>query len=42
MSRKSDKWVPLLDCRTPVVTAKLHNNAGIAGAALAAEERLSP
>lgn len=42
ISRKSDKWVPLLDCRTPVVTAKLHNNAGIAGAALAAEERLSP
>lgn len=42
ISRKHAKWVPLLDCRTPVVPAKLHNNAGIAGAALAAEEGLSP
>lgn len=42
ISRKHEKWVPLLECRTPVVPAKLHNNAGIAGAALAASEGLLP
>lgn len=42
ISRKHEKWVPLLDCKTPVVPAKLHNNAGIAGAALAAEQGLLP
>jgi polyphosphate glucokinase len=33
--------VPLLTTRTPVVAAQLLNNAGIAGAALAAYENLS-
>lgn len=42
ISRKHEKWIPLLDCRTPVVPATLHNNAGIAGAALAAEQGLLP
>ena len=42
ISRKHEKWVPLLKCKTPVVPAKLHNNAGIAGAALAAAEGLLP
>lgn len=39
VSRNSDKWVPLLDLRTPIRTAELLNNAGIVGAALAAHER---
>jgi len=38
VSKKADKWIPLLECRTPVVPAKLLNNAGIVGAALAAYE----
>lgn len=33
ISRKADKWVPLLTCRTPVVPAALRNTAGIVGAA---------
>ena len=33
ISRKADKWVPLLTCRTPVVPAVLRNTAGIVGAA---------
>ncbi|MGL6235662.1 MAG: polyphosphate--glucose phosphotransferase [Segniliparus sp.] len=33
ISRKADKWVPLLTCRTPVVPAVLRNSAGIVGAA---------
>jgi polyphosphate glucokinase len=37
ISRKADKWVPLLKCRTPVVAAALQNTAGIVGAAMAAE-----
>jgi polyphosphate glucokinase len=36
ISRKADKWVPLLECRTPVVAAALLNTAGIVGAAMAA------
>jgi polyphosphate glucokinase len=36
ISRKADKWVPLLDNRTPVVPAALLNTAGIVGAAMAA------
>jgi polyphosphate glucokinase len=40
VSRKADKWVPLLDLRTPVKPAELENQAGIVGAALAAVERL--
>ncbi len=38
ISKKSDKWVPLLKCRTPLKVAQLINNAGIVGAALAAHE----
>jgi polyphosphate glucokinase len=40
VSKKSDKWVPLLSTRTTVVPAQLHNDAGIVGAALAAQERI--
>jgi polyphosphate glucokinase len=36
ISRKADKWVPLLESRTPVVPAALLNSAGIVGAAMAA------
>ena len=36
ISRKADKWVPLLESRTPVVAAALLNTAGIVGAAMAA------
>jgi len=34
VSKEPDKFVPLLDCRTPVVAATLANDAGIVGAAL--------
>lgn len=37
ISRKADKWIPLLENRTPVVAATLQNTAGIVGAAMAAE-----
>jgi polyphosphate glucokinase len=36
ISRKADKWLPLLENRTPVVAAALLNTAGIVGAAMAA------
>ncbi|MCA2242891.1 MULTISPECIES: polyphosphate--glucose phosphotransferase [Mycobacterium] len=36
ISRKADKWLPLLENRTPVVPAALLNTAGIVGAAMAA------
>jgi polyphosphate glucokinase len=36
VSRKHEKFVPLLQCRTPVVPAALGNDAGIVGAALVA------
>lgn len=36
VSKHADKWLPLLDNRTPVVPATLRNDAGIVGAALAA------
>jgi polyphosphate glucokinase len=36
VSRKGDKWIPLLTNRTPVVPAALLNTAGIVGAAMAA------
>lgn len=42
ISRKSDKWVPLLTVDTPVVVATLRNRAGIVGAAMAANEHLAP
>ncbi len=35
VSKKADKFVPKLSCRTPVVPAELLNQAGIVGAALA-------
>jgi polyphosphate glucokinase len=37
ISRKADKWLPLLKCRTPVVAAALQNTAGIVGAAVAGQ-----
>ena len=40
VSKKSDKWVPLLSTRTRVVPAELLNDAGIVGAALAAEQHI--
>ncbi len=39
ISRKSEKWIPLLKNRTPVVAAELLNEAGIVGAAMAAPAR---
>lgn len=42
ISRKHEKWVPLLKCETPVAVATMRNNAGIAGAALAASKGLLP
>lgn len=38
ISRKSEKWVPLLGNRTPVVAATLQNAAGIVGAAMASAD----
>lgn len=37
VSRKADKWVPLLDVKTRVIPAKLQNTAGIVGAAMASQ-----
>ena len=42
ISRKADKWVPLLKNRTPVVPAALLNTAGIVGAAMAATSDVTP
>jgi polyphosphate glucokinase len=39
ISKKADKWLPLLDLQTPVKPAELLNDAGIVGAAMAAIER---
>jgi polyphosphate glucokinase len=36
VSKRSEKFLPLIDIRTKVVPAELQNNAGIVGAALAA------
>ena len=36
VSRKSEKFLPLLDLRTPIVPAELRNKAGIIGAAVLA------
>lgn len=36
ISRQADRWIPLLENRTPVVAAALQNTAGIVGAAMAA------
>ncbi|MCW2541710.1 MAG: hypothetical protein JWN95_3435 [Frankiales bacterium] len=39
VSKDADRWVPLLDLKTPIRPAQLLNNAGIVGAAMAAAER---
>ena len=39
VSKKHEKFLPLLDLRTPIVPAKLRNDAGIIGAAALAAER---
>jgi polyphosphate glucokinase len=39
VSKKADKFLPLLDIRTPIVPAQLRNDGGIIGAALLAVER---
>jgi polyphosphate glucokinase len=36
VSRRGEKFLPLIHVRTPIVAATLHNEAGIVGAALAA------
>lgn len=36
VSKQSDKFLPLIECRTKVVPAQLHNDAGIVGAAMVA------
>jgi polyphosphate glucokinase len=41
VSKNADKWVPLLELRTPVRPAQLQNNAGIVGAAMAAHEKFT-
>ncbi len=38
ISKRSDKFLPNLTLRTPIVPAELRNNAGIVGAAIAAVE----
>ncbi|MGM1061921.1 polyphosphate--glucose phosphotransferase [Saccharothrix sp. Mg75] len=40
VSKKAEKWLPLLEVRTEVVAAALKNDAGIVGAALAAAHGL--
>ncbi len=42
ISRKADKWIPLLTTETEVVPATLRNRAGIVGAALAIQEEIRP
>lgn len=39
ISKKADRFLPLLDLRTPIVPAKLRNSAGIVGAAWLASEQ---
>lgn len=39
VSKKADKFLPLLELRTPIVAAKLENKAGIIGAAALAMDR---
>lgn len=42
VSRKADKFIPLLDVRPPVVAAALRNQAGVIGAGVRARELLAP
>jgi polyphosphate glucokinase len=39
VSKKADRFLPLLEIRTPIVPAQLRNDGGIVGAALLATER---
>ncbi len=39
VSKKPDKWLPYVECRTPIVPAELQNSAGIIGAAIVASRR---
>jgi polyphosphate glucokinase len=41
ISKKAERWLHLIENRTPLVVAKHINNAGIVGAALAAHEELA-
>jgi polyphosphate glucokinase len=41
VSKKADKFIPYIRCNTPVVAAELLNQAGIVGAALAAERMVT-
>jgi polyphosphate glucokinase len=38
ISKRADKFLPLLDLRTPIVPAKLRNSAGVVGAASLAHD----
>jgi polyphosphate glucokinase len=38
VSKKADKFLPLIELRTPIVPAQLHNDAGIIGAAMIAPQ----
>lgn len=42
VSKKHEKFLPLLDLRTPIVPAELRNRAGIIGAAVVAAELRAP
>ena len=42
VSKKAEKFLPLLDVRPPIVAAALQNEAGIVGAALRARDVLAP
>ena len=42
VSKKSDKFLPLIDISTPIKPAELLNSAGMVGAALFAEQKLKP
>ena len=39
VSKEPDLWLPMIECRTKIVPARLRNKAGIIGAALHAERR---
>ena len=38
ISRKAEKFLPMIDIRADIVAAQLENQAGIAGVAMAAEQ----
>ena len=40
VSRVSEKFLPYIDIKTPIVAAKLHNEAGIIGAAYYASTKM--